>query len=71
MVDRIEKKRLMLFGHMKRMPDSRWPLRILWNWTHTERHRRRGKPRYMYGEKVTFQIREYGTLGAGNAVDPS
>ena len=39
-IDRIERKRLIWYGHLKRMPEDRWPRKI-WNWIPTERRRRR------------------------------
>nr|CAH7734360.1 unnamed protein product [Callosobruchus chinensis] len=42
-IDRIEKKRLTWYEHLKRMPENRWPIKI-WNWTSSERRKRRGRP---------------------------
>ncbi|VEN47842.1 unnamed protein product [Callosobruchus maculatus] len=41
-LDTIERKRLLWFGHLQRMPSTRWPKRI-WQWTPNQR-RKRGRP---------------------------
>ncbi|CAG9839552.1 unnamed protein product, partial [Diabrotica balteata] len=41
--DDIERKQLIWFGHVKRMPEYKWPRRVL-EWIPPER-RKRGRPR--------------------------
>lgn len=49
-IDRIEGKRLVWYGHLRRMQETRWPLKIL-NWTPAGK-RRRGRPRRTWGQAV-------------------
>lgn len=49
-IDTIEIKRLKWYGHLNRMGEERWPLK-LWNWKPTS-HRRRGRPRSTWKEGV-------------------
>lgn len=49
-VDRIEERRLMWYGHLLRMERERWPLKI-WNWDPPGR-RRRGRPRRTWSQGV-------------------
>jgi hypothetical protein len=41
-IDRVEEKQLVLYGHLQRMSEERWPKKI-WEWT--PHGRRRGRPR--------------------------
>lgn len=66
-VDRIEGKRLTWYGHLKRMSENRWPIKI-WNWTPSERHRRRGRPRRTWKEGVT-EAMESRQLGEDDVLD--
>lgn len=49
-VEEIEKKQLVWFGHTKRMDETRWPKRIL-EWIPYER-KKRGRPRRSWREGV-------------------
>ncbi|PSN31793.1 hypothetical protein C0J52_21990 [Blattella germanica] len=48
-VDRIEEKCLMWYGHMKRMEDHRWS-KMIYIWTPPEM-KTRGRTRVCHGEK--------------------
>nr|CAH7740812.1 unnamed protein product [Callosobruchus chinensis] len=41
-IDAIEQKQLIWYGHLQRMDEDRWP-KIVWHWTPPER-RKRGRP---------------------------
>ncbi|KAK4883266.1 hypothetical protein RN001_006585 [Aquatica leii] len=49
-LDTIEGKRLNWYGHLRRMPEERWPLKI-WNWQ-PPRRRKRGRPRLSWNNGV-------------------
>lgn len=49
-IEEIEKKRLLWYGHMRRMQPDRWPQRI-WAWRPPER-RKRGRPPRTWDEDV-------------------
>lgn len=50
-IDGIEKRRLMWYGHVRRMGTDRWPLRV-WEWVPKER-RKKGRPRNTWKKGVT------------------
>ena len=50
-IDGIEKRRLMWYGHVRRMGKDRWPLRV-WEWVPKER-RKKGRPRNTWKKGVT------------------
>lgn len=56
-VDTIEQKRLIWYGHVKRMPLERWP-RKMYEWIPPQR-RKRGRPRITWsqGTKVAMEAR--------------
>jgi hypothetical protein len=54
----IEEKRLRCFGHVKRMPRNRLPLKIL-EWE-SEGTRRRGRPKERWIDGVRRSITNYG-----------
>lgn len=57
-IDRIEKRSLVWFGHLLRMEDSRWPKRVL-SWQPQGRNRR-GRPRRSWNEGITRAMRDRG-----------
>ena len=57
-IDVVEGKRLMWYGHLRRMNSNRWPSRI-WEWVPKER-RKKGRPRntWMKGVVETMTNRQ-------------
>lgn len=49
-IDTIENKRLLWYGHMQRMTNERWPKRV-WDWVPPNR-RKRGRPRRSWNMDV-------------------
>ena len=49
-MDTINMKRLIWYGHVQRMPDERWPKRML-DWV-PNRRRERGRPRRAWRENI-------------------
>lgn len=54
-IDEVEKKQLIWFGHTKRMGQHRWPRKIL-EWTPPEK-RKRGRPRRSWRNDVDDAMR--------------
>ncbi|PSN49421.1 hypothetical protein C0J52_23133 [Blattella germanica] len=49
-MDTIEGRRLTWYGHLRRMPTDRWPLKI-YNWI-PPRRKKRGRPRLSWNDNV-------------------
>lgn len=58
MVEAIERNRLKWYGHVKRMPDERWPKKML-EWT-PNRRRKRGRPKTTWMRGVTEAMENRG-----------
>lgn len=56
-IDTINKKKLLWYGHLNRMPNRRWPYKIL-NWVPPER-RKRGRPRTRWKEEIEKIMRSH------------
>ncbi|PSN36749.1 hypothetical protein C0J52_23197 [Blattella germanica] len=57
-MDTIEGRRLTWYGHLRRMPTDRWPLKI-YNWI-PPRRKKRGRPRLSWNNNVrqTMDVRQ-------------
>jgi len=53
-MDTINIKRLIWYGHVQRMPAERWPKRML-DWV-PDRRRKRGKPRRTWKENIHVEM---------------
>jgi hypothetical protein len=57
-LDRIEARKLRWFGHVKRMPEERWPA-IIHSWIPPGR-RKRGQPRRPWRDGITEALKKGG-----------
>jgi len=62
-MDTINMKRLIWYGHVQRMPDERWPKRML-DWV-PNRRRKRGRPRRAWRENIQTEM-EWRDLHSGD-----
>ena len=53
-MDTINMKRLIWYGHVQRMPAERWPKRML-DWV-PDRRRERGRPRRIWRENIHVEM---------------
>ncbi|PSN48631.1 hypothetical protein C0J52_12701, partial [Blattella germanica] len=70
-MDTIEGRRLTWYGHLRRMPTDRWPLKI-YNWI-PPRRKKRGRPRLSWNDNVrqltkTGKTEKDGNVDAEDAV---
>jgi len=55
-MDTIEGRRLKWYGHLRRMPEERWPLKT-WRWQ-VPMHRKRGRPKLTWYDGVRQTMRD-------------
>ncbi|KAK4883930.1 hypothetical protein RN001_000201 [Aquatica leii] len=53
-IDTIETKRLLWYGHLERMEETRWPQKI-WKWTPQGR-RKRGRPTRTWFQEIQYAM---------------
>jgi hypothetical protein len=53
-MDTIKMKRLIWYGHVQRMPEERWPKRML-DWV-SNRRRKTGRPRRAWRENIKAEM---------------
>ena len=53
-MDTINMKRLIWYGHVQRMPEERWPKKML-DWI-PNRRRKRGRPRRAWRENIQLEM---------------